>query len=125
MEDKDKLEHLEEIRMNLLMSDQTSVPFNDIDAVWMKNKDDKKEPSYNVQNAVDSQSKLIYAINITNSPTDHYELPKIAQKLLENLKEKPQYISADTIYRNETTIQYLEKEGIEEVIPTRKQNKKI
>ena len=77
----------------------------------------------NIQSAVDYDTKLICAINITQNPTDHYELPKIAEKAIRNIKTKPKYISADTIYLNQISLSYLAYEKIEGLIPTRKQTK--
>ena len=79
--------------------------------------------AYNIQSAVDYDTKLICAINVTQNPTDHYELPEIAKKAIQNMNTKPKYISADTIYLNQITLSYLADEKIEGLIPTRKQSK--
>jgi len=56
---------------------------------------------YNIQSAVDYDTKLICAINVTQNSTDHYELPNIAERAIRNINTKLKYISADTIYLNQ------------------------
>ena len=67
----------------------------------MKGKKGNYMVAYNIQSAVDYDTKLICTINVTQNPTDHYELPEIAKKAIQNIKTKPKYISADTIYLNQ------------------------
>ena len=79
--------------------------------------------AYNIQSAVDYDTKLICAINVTQSPTDHYELPAIAERAIRNIETTPKYISADTIYLNQITLSYFADNKINGLIPTRKQSK--
>lgn len=106
------------------MSRQDTIPVNDIEARWMQNKDGQSQISYNIQSAVDTTTKLICAVNITQNPTDHDELPEIVEKTIENIKQDPNMISADTGYHNATSIEYLHKKGITPIIPDRKQTRK-
>ena len=65
---------------------------------------------------------LICGINISQSPTDHYEIPSLMDKVLKNIPiEKPKIISADTIYRTIINLTYLYETGITPLIPTQKQ----
>ena len=90
----------------------------------MQNKDGQSQTSYNIQSAVDTTTKLICAVNITQNPTDHDELPEIVEKTIKNIKQDPNMISADTGYHNPTSIEYLHKKGITPIIPDRKQTRK-
>ena len=58
-----------------------------------------KEPSYNMQLATNTQSKLICAVHISQHPTDHYKLPPTMDKTAKNLPLKPNKVSTDTIYK--------------------------
>ena len=89
----------------------------------MKKKKGNYIVAYNIQSAVDYDTKLIRAVTITQTPTDQYELPKIAKKAIQNINTKPKYISAYTIYLNQISLSYLAYEKIERLIPTRKQSK--
>ena len=73
----------------------------------MKGKKGNFMIAYNIQSAVDYDTKLICAINVTQNPTDHYELPPIAERAIQNIKTTPKYISADTIYLNQISLSYL------------------
>lgn len=117
---EDKIELLHEMRTQLTMSGQNTIPVNDIEARWMRNKDGNSQISYNIQSAVDTTTKLICAVNITQNPTDHDELPEIVEKTIENIKTQPKMISANTGYHNATSIEYLKTKGIQGIIPNRK-----
>ena len=120
---EDKLDLLYGIKTQFTFTDQKRIPVNDIEARFMKGKKGNYMVAYNIQSAVDYDTKLICAINVTQSPTDHYELPEIAKKAINNINTKPKYISADNIYLNQITLSYLADEKIEGLIPNRKQSK--
>ena len=90
---------------------------------FMKGKKGNYMVAYNIQSAVDYDTKLICAINVTQNPTDHYELPNIAERAIRNINTKPKYISADTIYLNQISLLYLADKKIDGLIPNRKQSK--
>ena len=120
---EDKLELLYSIKTQFTFTNQKKIPVNDVEARFMKGKKGNFMVAYNIQSAVDYDTKLICAINVTQNPTDHYELPEIAEKTINNINTKPKYISADTIYLNQISLSYLADEKIEGLIPTRKQSK--
>lgn len=121
---EEKISKLKRIKEEFNKTQQEKIPLNDIESRKMKGKRGNYKIAYNIQSAVDSESKLICAITVSQSPTDHYELPKIADKTINNIGKKPKYISADTIYLNNTSLTYLVKKDIEDLIPNRKQSKK-
>ena len=79
-DDGDKLEVLYGIETHFIFTGQDRIPVNDIEACFMKGKKGNYMVAYNIQSAVDYDTKLICAINITQNLTDHYELPEIAKK---------------------------------------------
>lgn len=89
----------------------------------MKGKKGNFMVAYNIQSAVDYDTKLICAINVTQNSTDHYELPIIAERAIQNIQKIPKYISADTIYLNQINLFYLADNKIDGLIPNRKQSK--
>ena len=121
--DDKKLELLYDIKTQFKLTGQDKIPMNDIEARMMKGKKGNFLVAYNVQSAVDYDTKLICALNVTQSPTDHYQLPDVADKAINNIGKKPKYISADTIYLNQISLSYFVNNGIEGLIPTRKQSK--
>ena len=82
---------------------------NDIEARMMKGKKGNYLVAYNMQSAVDYDTKLICGLHVTQSPTDHYELPDIADKAINNIGKIPKYMSADTIYLNQISLSYFYK----------------
>ena len=123
LNDEEKLDLLYDVKTAFTIGEQNTVPLNDVEARWMHNKSGNNEISYNIQSAVDTKSKLICALNITQSPTDHYEIPDIVNKLIGNLGQKPEKISADTIYHNIISFQYFNRKNIDGIIVDRKQTK--
>lgn len=123
MNTKRKLELLNKMIDVMEDNGKEKIPAFDIDSRSMHTKKGYKEPSYNMQLATDTQSKLICAVHISQNPSDHYELPPTMDKAVENLPVKPSKVSADTIYKQESTLQYLEKEGYDGIIPDQQQNR--
>lgn len=123
LSDKEKLEKLYDIETQFTLTGQDKIPMNDIEARKMKGKKGNFYIAYNIQSAVDYDTKLICAVNVTQSPTDHYELPPIADKTIKNLGKTPKHISADTIYLNPTSLAFFKNNNIDGLIPTRKQSK--
>lgn len=123
MDDEDKLELLYGIETQFTFTGQDRIPVNDIEARFMKGKKGNYMVAYNIQSAFDYDTKLICAINVTQNPTDHYELPNIAERAIRNINTKPKYISADTIYLNQISLSYLADKKIDGLIPNRKQSK--
>ena len=123
MSDDEKLELLYDIRTQFKFTGQDKIPMNDIEARMMKGKKGNFLVAYNVQSAVDYDTKLICALNVTQNPTDHYELPEVADKAINNMGKVPKYMSADTIYLNQISLSYFINKGIDGLIPTRKQSK--
>jgi hypothetical protein len=123
MDVEDKIELLYDIETQFTFTGQDKIPVNDIEARFMKGKKGNFMIAYNIQSAVDYDTKLICAINVTQNPTDHYELPPIAERAIRNIQTTPKYISADTIYLNQISLSYLADKKIDGLIPTRKQSK--
>jgi len=82
MSDNEKLELLYDIETQFTLTGQDKILMNDIEARMMKGKKGNFLVAYNIQSAVDYDTKLICGINVTQSPTDHYELPEIADKAI-------------------------------------------
>ena len=123
MSDDEKLELLYDIRTQFKFTGQDKIPMNDIEARMMKGKKGNFLVAYHVQSAVDYDTKMICALHVTQFPTDHYQLPEVADKAINNIGKKLTYMSADTIYLNQISLSYFVNNGIDGLIPTRKQSK--
>lgn len=120
---KEKIQELEE---KLDESGKDVISINDPDARFMINKKGKWEYDYNGQIAVDQHKGIILASHITNNPTDHNELIPLMEQIENNLNgiydELPSnfQVSADNGYSTDTNTEYLEKQGLDGYIASRK-----
>lgn len=124
LSDETKLERLLEMKFQIEDSGQNTIAVNDYESRWMLNKNNETEPSMNIQAAVDSESKLVCGLDITQEGTDHYQLPEIGSIALDYLPTKPEYISADTGYHTSASFNFLEENQIQGLIPSRTQTRK-
>lgn len=104
MSNNEKLELLYGIKTQFKFTRQYKIPINNIEAHMMKCKKWNFLVAYNVQFAVDYDTKLIYALNVTQSPTDHYQLPDVADKAINNIGKVSKYRSLDTLYLNQISL---------------------
>jgi transposase len=112
-----KLEHAEN---ELKKTKQKTVSLTDLEYRWMMNKKNRMEFSYNMQLAVDYNSGIILANNVTQDPTDHHQLiPQIEQTIGPLTSDTA--ISADNGYFTKTNLQYLDTNEFDGYIPNRKQ----
>ena len=124
LSDEEKLNQLYFAKEELKVTQQTSIGLNDHDARWMLNKKKKHELSYNLQLAVDFETKMILNYFISQSPTDHYQLENNINGIKNNTGHKPKRISADAGYNTEESANIAYKEDIELIVPTGKQTMK-
>jgi hypothetical protein len=120
---EEKISFLNDLKSVLNESGQSSVGTHCKDGRWMKNKKDKIELSFNIQAAVDYQSKLIVSLNAVTDPTDHNQLIPQVQKVLWTLNRYPKKISADYAFRGEKEFKFLKENGIDGYIPNQKQTR--
>ena len=112
MSDDEKLElFIMILEHNLNSLDKIKLPMNDIEARMMKGKKGNFLVRLIIYNpAVDYDTKMICALHVTQSPTDHYLLPEVADKAINNIGKVPTYMSADTIYLNQISLSYFVKQ---------------
>lgn len=107
-------------------SEKDIISINDPDACFMKNKKGKWEFDYNGQIAVDDYKGIILASYITNNSTDYYELIPLMEQVQSNLSEiydetpVNYQVSADNGYSTDMNTEYLEQNGFDGYISSRK-----
>lgn len=127
-EDKPKkiLKKIETLEEKLEESGKDVISINDSDACFMKNKKGKWEFDYNGQIAVDDYKGIILASYITDNPTDYYELIPLMEQVQSNLSEiydetpVNYQVSADNGYSTDMNTEYLEQNGFDGYISSRK-----
>jgi transposase len=94
--------------------------FTDSESRIMKDGASKSfEQAYNCQAAVDDESQIIVATNVTQQTNDKQQVEPMVETIKENTGgETPKKLSADTGYFSETNIEYLEGEEIDSYVAT-------
>ena len=106
---------LKELKAKLKDSGAKTISTSDDDCRMMKTRDGLKH-GFNVQTAVDSQNQIIVAMNVTNLPTDHRQLPEMVNKVEENCTIAPVMVLADTGYCDEPTLAALDDNDQESLV---------
>jgi Transposase DDE domain len=75
---------------------------------------------YNAHAAVDAETQIIVAADLTNRAGDSPHLPSMVNQAKENTNETPEEVSADAAYCSEENLKFLEDAGIEAFIPPNK-----
>jgi transposase len=97
--------------------------FTDPESRIMKDGASKSfEQAYNCQAAVDEESQIIVATNVTQQANDKQQLEPLVEKIKKNADgETPEKLSADNGYFSESNVEYLEGEGVDGYIATNRQ----
>ncbi|WP_407374646.1 IS1182 family transposase [Methanobrevibacter sp.] len=120
------LEKLETLEEKLNESGKDVISINDPDSRFMVNKKGRWEFDYNGQIAVDEYKGIILASYITDHPSDHHELIPLMEQVKSNLtgifNEMPSnfQVSADNGYSTDANTEYLEENGLDGYISSRK-----
>lgn len=119
-----KIEKLEE---ELKKTNQKTISLNDPESRWMLNKKNKWEFDYNLQIGIDDYKGIMLSIELTNNPTDVYELIPQIKQIKENIGPLPEntQISADNGYSTNENMEYLEEEKLDGYISSRKLSRKL
>jgi transposase len=96
--------------------------FTDPESRIMKDGASKSfEQAYNCQAAVDDESQIIVATNVTQQTNDKQQVEPLVETIKENTGgETPKKLSVDTGYFSESNIEYLEGEEIDSYVATGK-----
>ena len=103
----------------LMGTDRNSYSKTDIEATFMRMKDDHMQngqlkPAYNVQIAVENY--FIIHTYISNDRTDYNTLIPVLEKHKKYLKKFPQEVTADSGYSSEANLVYLKNNNIDSYI---------
>jgi transposase len=99
--------------IKLAQAGKEKVPLTDPECQSMK----KVGLGYNAQFAVDAKHHLIVAAEISESPTDHSQLPTIAEVARQELEVKTLKVVADAGYQDRCAIAAAHYAGIECYVP--------
>ena len=97
--------------------DKAQRNFTDMESRIMRNSDKAFIQGYNGQIAVDADTQIIVAADISNQAADTVHLPDIVHQVIENTGQVIKEVSADAGYYSEENLIFLERENIEAFIP--------
>ena len=75
---------------------------------------------YNSQAAVEQESQVIVAADVTNESNDKRQIETMVEQMERNLGKIPEELSADAGYYSESNLRYLKRRNIDAYIPTDK-----
>ena len=116
LSNKDKLKYLNKIMKRFNETEANTIPVNDINSIHLYNKDGNPDVGYNIQTAVDSESKMFIALIVSQKATDHHQFPAIMNKSIENMGVLPLFACADAGYNTRRTLEYVEEIGLNALI---------
>ena len=103
----EKINYLNKILKRFDETGANTIPVNDIESIHMYNKDGNPDVGYNIQTAVDSESKMFISLHVSQKATDHHQLPQMIEKSVKNMSSIPNYICADAGYHSRRTLEYI------------------
>jgi len=92
--------------------------FTDPDSKIMKGADGFIQ-AYSAQAAVDAQSQVILAHDVSNQPADTEHLKPMVEQVIARSRRRPCRLLADAGYCSEANLAYLDRRGIEGYVATR------
>ena len=99
---------------------KAQINFTDPESRIMKSADKAFIQGYNAQAAVDAETHIIVAADLTNQAADSPHLPAMVEQVLANTGRHPEGLSADAGYFSEANLKALSESGIEPFIPPEK-----
>lgn len=109
LSNKDKLKYLNDILKRFDETNANTIPVHDIESIHIYNKKGNPDVGYNIQTAVDSESKMFIALIASQKATDHHQFPDIMNKAIKNMGVFPEYACADAGYNTRRTLEYIEE----------------
>jgi hypothetical protein len=116
------LEKLKEARNYIDGKKIKKVNLTDPDARIMRNNTGGLDLCYNAQAAVDADSQVIVAYDVTSKEEDHTMFIPMYEKIVENTGKLPKEVSADAGYHTGLNYSYMERNGIDGYVPDSKMN---
>ncbi len=111
-----EIEELTAAHTHLQESGAKRVSLSDRDANVMKIGQERL-PGYNMQTAVDDQSQVIVAADVTTDENDYHQFIPMAEQVVHNTGRAPEVCSADPGYAMYENYQYLEDNDLYGLIP--------
>ena len=116
MTNKAKIKYLKDILKRFDETGANTIPVHDPESIHIYNKDGNADVGYNIQTAVDTESKMFVSLIVSQNATDHYQFPTIMNKSLKKMGMVPAYSCADAGYNSRRTLEYVDEFGLNALI---------
>lgn len=100
--------------------DQARVSTTDADARPMKMADGGFRPAFNVQLAVDTESRVVVGVDVVNKGSDAAQMPPMLEQIEERTGQLPKEILVDGGFGNQQAIEKTEARGVKVYAPPMK-----
>ena len=103
---------LEEAQRKLAESGHKDINLTDTESRTMIHRGFRPVPSYNGQAAVECNSGVIVAADVSDNPADYWGLKTLVEQVEANTRHKPGSVLADSGYDSYDNLAYLKENGI-------------
>jgi len=122
---EDLIRKIEEAKKKLKESGWKRVNITDPDSRFMQDADGGIDMSYNTQVAVDEETQVIVANDVTSEVNDHHQFIPLYEQVVDNTDKKPEEVSADCGYANGKNYMYIEDNKIDAYLPDQMFDKEV
>ena len=122
---EDLIKKIEEAKKKLEESGWKRVNMTDPDSRFMQDADGGIDMSYNTQVAVDEETQVIVANDVTSQVNDHHQFIPLYEQVVDNTDKKPEEVSADCGYANGKNYMYIEDNKIDAYLPDQMFDKEV
>ncbi|NOR21077.1 MAG: IS1182 family transposase [Candidatus Aminicenantes bacterium] len=122
---EDLIEKIEEAKKKLKERGWKEVNITDPDSRFMQDPDGGIDMGYNTQVAVDEETQVIVANDVTSEVNDHHQFIPLYEQVVDNTDKKPEEVSADCGYANGKNYMYIEDNKIDAYLPDQMFDKEV
>lgn len=116
---------IEEAKKKLKKNGWKRINITDPDSRFMQDPDGGINMSYNTQVAVDEETQVIVANDVTSEVNDHHQFIPLYEQVVDNTDKKPEEVSADCGYANGKNYMYIEDNKIDAYLPDQMFDKEV
>ena len=122
---EDLIKKIEDAKKKLKEKGWKRVNMTDPDSRFMQDADGGIDMGYNTQVAVDEQTQVIVANDVTSEVNDHHQFIPLYEQVVDNTDKKPEEVSADCGYANGKNYMYIEDNKIDAYLPDQMFEKEV
>jgi len=122
---EDLIKKIEEAKKKLKERGWKRINITDPDSRFMQDADGGIDMGYNTQVAVDEETQVIVANDVTSQVNDHHQFIPLYEQVVHITDKKPEEVSADCGYSNGKNYMYIEDNKIDAYLPDQMFDKEV